>query len=76
MLREGEAIGSTTANDEGAFVLVPEKPLPAGSGALTIESKGKPVTKDGEPGNPAVKVERPKGNPVVKKVSCIPLRAT
>ena len=35
---------------------------------MTIESKGKPVTKDGEPDNPAVKVERPKGNPVVKKV--------
>lgn len=34
---------------------------------MTIESKGKPITKDGEPGNPAVKVERSKGNPVVKK---------
>ena len=36
---------------------------------MTIESKGKPITKDGEPGNPAVKVERSKGNPVVKKAS-------
>ncbi|KAK9868094.1 hypothetical protein WJX84_000511 [Apatococcus fuscideae] len=36
---------------------------------MTIESKGKPITKHGEEGDPAVKVERPKGNPVVKKGS-------
>ena len=38
----GEEIGKTTANDEGAFVVVPDKPLmPGTSGAITIESKGK-----------------------------------
>lgn len=37
---DGKEIGQTTANGDGAFVLVPEKPLPAGSGALTIEAKG------------------------------------
>jgi hypothetical protein len=29
------------ANDEGAFVVVPDEPLPAGSGALTIEATAK-----------------------------------
>jgi nucleoid-associated protein YgaU len=37
----GEEIGKTVANDDGAFVVVPEKPLPAGSGAITIEATGK-----------------------------------
>ena len=37
----GEEIGKAVANDDGSFVLVPEKPLPAGSGAITIEAKGK-----------------------------------
>lgn len=36
---DGKEIGETTANADGAFVVVPDKPLPAGSGALTIESK-------------------------------------
>ena len=36
---DGQAIGKTTANAEGAFVVVPDQPLPAGSGALTIEAK-------------------------------------
>ncbi len=38
---DGEAIGQATANEDGSFVVVPETPLPAGSGALTIEAKGK-----------------------------------
>lgn len=36
----GETIGSATANSDGSFVVVPEQPLPAGSGSLTIEAKG------------------------------------
>ena len=35
---DGQAIGKATANAEGAFVVVPDAPLPAGSGALTIEA--------------------------------------
>ena len=38
---DGKAIGETTANSNGAFVVVPEQPLPPGSGALTLEAKGK-----------------------------------
>ena len=38
---DGKEIGRTVANTEGAFVVVPEKPLPAGSGAITIEATGK-----------------------------------
>ena len=34
----------------------------------TIESKGKQITKNGEPENPAFKVERKGKNPVIKKV--------
>ena len=37
----GEEIGKTVANPDGAFVVVPDKPLPAGSGAITIEATGK-----------------------------------
>jgi hypothetical protein len=37
---DGEEIGKTVANADGAFVVVPDAPLPSGSGALTIESKG------------------------------------
>lgn len=37
----GEEIGKTVSNSDGAFVVVPEKPLPAGSGAITIEATGK-----------------------------------
>jgi nucleoid-associated protein YgaU len=40
----GETIGTTTANPDGAFVLTPDRPLPAGSGALTVESKRKNET--------------------------------
>ncbi len=36
----------------------------------TIESKGKQITKNGEPDNPAFKVERKGKNPVIKKVWC------
>ena len=38
---DGNEIGKTVANNDGAFVVIPDNPLPAGSGALTIESKGK-----------------------------------
>ncbi len=41
VMLDGKEIGETTANSDGAFVVVPDKPLPAGSGALTIEAKGK-----------------------------------
>lgn len=41
VMLDGKEIGQTTANTDGAFVVVPDKPLPAGSGALTIEAKGK-----------------------------------
>ncbi len=33
----GEVIGKATVNAEGSFVIVPDKPLPAGAGALTLE---------------------------------------
>ncbi len=36
---DGKPIGTTTANVDGAFVVTPEAALPAGSGALTVESK-------------------------------------
>lgn len=36
---DGKVIGETTANGDGAFVLVPTTPLPVGSGALTLESR-------------------------------------
>jgi nucleoid-associated protein YgaU len=37
----GQEIGQTVANNDGAFVVVPEKPLQAGSGAITLEATGK-----------------------------------
>ncbi|PZF77678.1 hypothetical protein DK847_04375 [Aestuariivirga litoralis] len=36
---DGKVIGQTTANSDGAFVLVPATALPVGSGALTLEAK-------------------------------------
>eukprot|EP00877_Chromochloris_zofingiensis_P000710 jgi/Chrzof1/1063/Cz01g38280.t1 len=36
---------------------------------LTIESKGKQVTRNGTEDNPAFKIENPGKNPVVKKAS-------
>ena len=39
VMLDGKAIGETTANSDGAFVLVPSTPLPVGSGALTLEAK-------------------------------------
>jgi nucleoid-associated protein YgaU len=36
---DGKVIGETTANGDGAFVMVPATALPVGSGALTLESK-------------------------------------
>jgi hypothetical protein len=35
----GQPIGSATSNQDGNFVVVPEQPLPAGTGALTLEIK-------------------------------------
>ena len=37
----GSAIGTAVANADGAFVVTPEKPLPKGPGALSIEMKSK-----------------------------------
>jgi hypothetical protein len=39
----GEVVGTATANAEGAFAIVPEKPLAKGTGMLTLE-----MTKDGK----------------------------
>ena len=39
LMLDGQSIGSATTNADGAFVVVPDQPLPAGSGSLTIESK-------------------------------------
>jgi nucleoid-associated protein YgaU len=39
----GAVVGEATANAEGSFAIIPEKPLAAGTGALTLES-----TKDGK----------------------------
>jgi nucleoid-associated protein YgaU len=60
---DGETVGTTTANAEGAFVVIPEKALPAGTGALSIEQKkadGQTVTSEqtvavaiAEPAKPA-----------------------
>lgn len=36
----GEVIATAKAGADGAFVIVPEKPLPAGAGTLSLESKG------------------------------------
>lgn len=35
----GQPIGTAVANEDGKFVIVPDMPLPAGTGALTIEIK-------------------------------------
>ncbi|MFO1032766.1 MAG: hypothetical protein U1E15_01225 [Hyphomicrobiales bacterium] len=34
----GQEVGKATANAEGSFVFVPDKPLPAGAGALSLEA--------------------------------------
>lgn len=39
VMLDGKPIGKTTANSDGAFVLVPDTPLPVGSGALTLEAR-------------------------------------
>jgi hypothetical protein len=38
VMLDGKAIGKATTNADGAFVLTPDSTLPAGSGALTVES--------------------------------------
>jgi Bacterial Ig domain/LysM domain len=45
----GNVVGTTKANQEGAFVLVPEKPLTSGTGAMIIEmsKNGNVVTSEG-----------------------------
>ncbi len=35
----GALVGKATANAEGSFVLIPDKPLPAGAGTLTLETR-------------------------------------
>jgi nucleoid-associated protein YgaU len=35
----GQTVGTAVANEDGAFVVTPDKPLPTGPGALSIESK-------------------------------------
>ncbi len=35
----GAVVGTAKAGPDGSFVLVPEKPLPAGAGALTLETE-------------------------------------
>lgn len=37
---DGAEIGKTVASDDGSFVIIPDQPLPAGIGALTIEATG------------------------------------
>ena len=39
----GVTVGTAVANDDGAFVVTPDKPLPTGPGALSIESKSNEV---------------------------------
>jgi nucleoid-associated protein YgaU len=39
----GLAVGTAVANEDGAFVVTPDKPLPTGAGALSIESKSNEI---------------------------------
>jgi nucleoid-associated protein YgaU len=39
----GQTVGTAVANEDGAFVVTPDKPLPTGPGALSIESKSNEV---------------------------------
>ena len=39
----GVAVGTAVANEDGAFVVTPDKPLPTGPGALSIESRSNEV---------------------------------
>lgn len=39
----GVTVGTAVANGDGAFVVTPDKPLPTGPGALSIESKSNEV---------------------------------
>jgi LysM domain len=36
----GQVVASTKANADGAFVMIPAKPLPAGAGTLSLETAG------------------------------------
>jgi LysM domain len=35
----GQIVATATSNSDGAFVMIPEKPLPAGAGTLSLETK-------------------------------------
>src|SRR6185503_17546160 len=39
----GVTVGTAIANADGAFVITPDKPLPSGPGALSIESKSNEI---------------------------------
>ncbi len=39
----GQTVGTAVANADGAFVVIPGKPLPTGAGALSIEAKSNEV---------------------------------
>jgi nucleoid-associated protein YgaU len=39
IMLDGQPIGTAVASDDGSFVVVPEKPLPPGSGGISIVSK-------------------------------------
>ena len=39
----GQTVGTAMANADGAFVITPDKPLPSGPGALSIESRSNEV---------------------------------
>jgi nucleoid-associated protein YgaU len=56
----GEVVGAAEANAEGAFAIVPEKPLAAGTGALTLQmSKNGSVTESTESVVVAIKNNAP-----------------
>ena len=39
----GQTVGTAVANADGAFVVIPDKPLPTGPGALSIEAKSNEI---------------------------------
>ncbi|MBC8038063.1 MAG: hypothetical protein H7X89_12685, partial [Rhizobiales bacterium] len=71
VMLDGKAIGKTTANADGAFVLTPESALPTGSGALTVESTnaGGTVTLKSEQSVAVIVPAEPKKETLVAVVS-------
>ena len=65
---DGKIIGTAIASNDGTFVVIPDAPLPAGSGALTIESTAKNETI-------AMKSEQTVAVMVAEKAKQIPLVA-